>query len=456
MKKILTIAIIATLIVGCSKEDPTSEFTQPPTEKPAPGDGSESVAAPLNDDIKTYFSLSPSDYVYKAVKSVTETKGEKTVNGKKIDITQSSIEEKNEESGTLKFKVTGKINGKEFTQSYSFDGFAKKPGSFFMASRGYARWKDGIKKPETSDFAFDELYRLKQTDKFTAKYLSQWAEFCSSGQDGSDFYIYSEEDIDNTLISDIQYTNGSITFVITYKGIRGSDSYKDRPSLRFDKNEYYKQLVSLNLENTKQYYMQGFYENLESFYGNAITISDDKLFVAELVPHSKSCDKSGNTIRCSLSLSTYNDNNPLAQFEFDFSGFKPLSDLKQEWFAATKSDLNDYMSARLSKVPDGDITELLTNRYPVSAWIKMTQMAVRRGSGALLLYCTKSTLNNIDVDTWVPESRRVIHSDIFLADPHFEVISAKKTGNRVIINLAMTNVNEVSLEGVITPIEVLL
>ncbi|MGL4332664.1 MAG: hypothetical protein ACRCZQ_07485 [Bacteroidales bacterium] len=94
MKKILTIAIIATLIVGCVKEDPTSEFTQPPTEKPAPGDGSESVAAPLNDDIKTYFSLSPSDYVYKAVKSVTETKGEKTVNGKKIDITQSSIEEK--------------------------------------------------------------------------------------------------------------------------------------------------------------------------------------------------------------------------------------------------------------------------------------------------------------------------------------------------------------------------
>lgn len=456
MKKILFIAIIAILVTGCSNEDPTTEITQPPTEKPV-SPGEETVVAPLSDEIKTYFSLTGSNYVYEAVKLITETKGEKTVNGKKIDISQSSVENRDENAGTLSIKVSGTINGKAFSESYSLDGFAKKPENYHMASRAYARWKENVNKsPETSGIAFDEFYRLKKTDKFTAEYLSQWAEFCSSSPDGKNFYIFSEEDIANTQISEVQYNNGYISFIITYKGIKGKDSLKERPSLRFDKNEFYKHVVSPNIDNIKQYYMQGFFENLESFYGNAIKLSDDKVFLAELIPDSKSYNKDDNTIRCKLSLSALSDrNNELAQFDFDFSGFKPLSDLKKEWFVATSSDLNDYMTSRFTKAPDGDVTELV-KKYPIAAWIKKTQMAVRRGSGSLLLYCSKSILNNVEVDTWIPESRRVIYSDIFLADPHFEVVSAQKTGNRMIITLAMTYVNEVSLQDVTAPLEVYL
>ncbi len=455
MKKILLIAVVAALFTGCSKDDPTTELPTSPTEKPTSVE--ETVAPPTIDELKAYFAIINTQNTYQVSQLITGTTGEKNINGKIISISQSTIETRNDEEGSITVKVSGKTGNKDFSKSYTFDGLAKKPSNYYMAIRANLKWKEEFKNnPEGTSIAFDELYRLKQTEKFTAKYLSQWIDFYSSNPEGNDFYTYTAEDIDKTELSDVTYENGSISFVITYSGVRGKDAYRERPSIRFDKNLYYKHKVTLNMNDTKQYYMQGVYQNLESFYGNAINIEDDKTFVAELIPDSKIYDNNTNTINCQLSFTTYqNADNELARFEFKLEGFKPLTDLKNEWVLATKQELNDYMAKKLSKVPDGDVLDKI-NRYPISRWIKMAQIGVRRDGKVLELYPDKETLNNIEVEAWIPVSRRVIHSDILWLDPRFEIVSAQKTGNRLTMQIALTYVNEVALDGVVTSLDVTL
>ena len=203
-------------------------------------------------------------------------------------------------------------NGEDFMRNihyitsfdYSVAGPVSKPDNHNMALRARVRWKPQFASaPEATPIAFDELYRLKQIDKFTAEYLSQWVEFSSSNPDGQT-YIYTDEDIAKTQISEVNYNGTQITFVITYNGTQGVNTQKGRPALYFDRNAFYKRKVTLDWANTKQFYMQGVYENLESFYGNAIhmKIDDERVFAVELVANSKGFDSSSNLINCKLPL----------------------------------------------------------------------------------------------------------------------------------------------------------
>ncbi|MEG0647493.1 MAG: hypothetical protein RR471_10010, partial [Bacteroides sp.] len=76
------------------------------------------------------------------------------------------------------------------------------------------------------------------------------------------------------------------------------------------------------------------------------------------------------------------------------------------------------------------------NKLPIAYWIKMAQMAVRRNDSLLKLYVGKGEQNNTEVEAWMPESRRVIYSDILLLAPYFEVVSARKSGNRLYLQVA--------------------
>lgn len=354
-------------------------------------------------------------------------------------------------------------DGKSFMRNVhyiiDFDGLGaelvSKPESYNMALRARVRWKPQFASaPEATPIAFDELYRLKQTDKFTAQYLSQWVEFSSSNPDGQS-YIYTDEDIAKTQISEVNYNGTQITLVITYNGIQGVSTQKGRPALYFDRNKFYKRKVTLNRENTKQYYMQGVYENLESFYGNAIQIEDEGVFAAELVANSKSFDLSSNLIGCRLSLVTRKKNTELAQFNFVFDGFKPLSDLSAEWMLATTMDLNAYMQKYMAGSADGDVLGRI-NKLPIRNWINLAQMFIRRRGGPLKLYREKGRLNDVEVDAWVSQNHLVVNSDILLLNPRFEIVSAKKTGKRLLLEVALVSVNDVTLTDVSVPLEVIL
>lgn len=466
IKKFLYAAAMIALLTACGSDDPIAELPVIPTEKPSvspdvngekPEVEKDTITEPKLTDLQIYFNLNNSLTVDQAIKYITETRDEKDINGVILRITETKVETRNDEEGKCTILFTGIINKKEFTKQFSFEGLSKKPEKYFMAKRGNMKWKEEFRSnPEKCPIAFDELYRLKKTDKFTAKYLSQWVDFYATNPEGTSYYVFSEEDIAKTEITNISYNDGLISLTINYDGITGKTNYKEQPSLKFNKDAYYQQKVTLNRNNTKQYYMQGFYEYLESFYGNAIQVEDEETFLVELVRDSKTYDRGDNSVRCHFSLSTFtNPDVELARFEFRFDGFKPLTDLKKEWFLATRSELNEYMSKKLANAPDGDVMQQM-KRMPVSNWIKLTQMGVRRDGGALELYCDKIRLNNIDVDAWIPVSRRVIHSDILLAGPHFEVRAAEKKGKLLTIQVALIYVNETSLKDVVVPLEVML
>ncbi|WP_431441120.1 hypothetical protein [Bacteroides hominis] len=73
-------------------------------------------------------------------------------------------------------------------------------------------------------------------------------------------------------------------------------------------------------------------------------------------------------------------------------------------------------------------------------------MAIRRKRHLLQLVSGKGIQDNVEVDTWVPVSNLVINSDILVLNPRFEVVSARKTANRLYLQVALTFVNEVALK----------
>ena len=82
---------------------------------------------------------------------------------------------------------------------------------------------------------------------------------------------------------------------------------------------------------------------------------------------------------------------------------------------------------------------------PISKWIKMAQMAIRRKGHLLQLVSGKGIQDNVEVDTWVPVSNLVINSDILVLNPRFEVVSTRKTANRLYLQIALTFVKRLHL-----------
>lgn len=465
MRKILLIAAICAVLVSCGNEDPLVDLSTPgkttggndssTTEKPE-GSMSNEVT---KEDVINYFGLKNDLNVYQVAKMVNETKGEKTVNGKPMEMVKVTEVSRNEQEGKLTIRIEGKKNGELFSKELVLDGFAKKPSNYFMASRAIARWKE--KSNYRTEFDFDALYRLKNTGKFTAQYLNKWVEFYSTSPDGKDLYIFTEEDVNKTQISDIKFESnvhrlGEITFIITYNGIEGNkgSGTNGRLSLSFDKNEYYSRKVSIAPGFAGEYYMRGVYEYLDAYYGHTLEYDED-VFVAEMAGYKAKNDQD-NTISVTISLTKSRSDEEIARFDKTITGFKPLSDLKNELILAQTSELSDEMSKRLKNVKDGDVLSII-QKYSISNWIKKTQMGIRRGTGVIMLSCQNISSDNGSsiVDLWTPISRRVTYLDIYLESPHFEVRTARKEGNLLKMQIALTYVNDTSVDGVTVPLEVL-
>lgn len=463
MKKVIFIALTAAFLTACDKDEPVLNVkpgSVPETVVPNKPDkeqaGNEADTTPPTEaELKSYFNINTDLNVYQCLQLIKESKEEKDIQGRKLHVTASNVVSRNDEEGSFVSSVSGTVNGKEFAVEFACKGLKKKPARFYMASRVNVTWKEGVTSPESLPIPFDEFYRLKKSDKLTAEFLSQWVRFYSTSPDGSDLYDFTDEDIAKTALSEVRYDEGRIYFIVTYDGLVGKTAIREQPFIRFDKNLYYKNTVKTTKE-PQYFYMQGVYEHLESFYGNFLEFSDDKVFVAEIVPQSKNCNKSNNTITCTLSLTTYqNSNEELARFEYEFKGFKPLTDLKNEWSLSTTSELNSFMSKRFASAADGDVSEQM-KRYAISNWIKLAKSFVKRDGQLLELYVDKGRLNNVEVDAWIPASRRVIHADIRLLAPHFEVISSKKQGKNLSLTIELTNANEISLSGVTATLNVAL
>lgn len=454
MKKVLWIVTLCATMLACGKDNPANDTTQQPPVKPSE---TETPAVVKDEELFKYFDLDKEMPVYQALDKLKKTQGVKSVEGRSFDVTAVDEVSRDEQAGKFAVTVTGSVARKPFKKTLNFEGFLQKPADWAMAKRAVAVWKSGTDYQKTFDF--DTLYRLKDTGKFTAAYLSQFVDFMSSAADGTRHYPFSAEDLAKTVVSEVQYkgegTDGNISFVVTYNGIKGSTSngMNGKPSLPFDKNAYYAQLITLSEDAAKTCYMRGVYENLDVFYAKLLQY-DSETFVPRLVHKEK--NDTENSIEMTILL-TVNDGSEreLAQFSKTVAGFKPLSDFGKEVILASTTDVGQRLGRKFRNTADGDKLSQMP-AVPVQAWISKVQMGLKReGEWMDLLPEKKSGGNGSSIVTvWRPASAEGWALDLYFENPRFEVVEARKEGNFLHMKLRLNAVNDVALEGVTMPLTV--
>ncbi|MBF1614409.1 MAG: hypothetical protein HXO36_09065 [Prevotella sp.] len=437
MKKIILAVSIALLCAACGGDGGSSDPipTTPSTQQNA--------AEVTTDDIVTFLNLDKQQNVYQALETAKASLGNKTVNGKALNVTAIDVLNSDEEKGTFTLRVTGNSGGKTFTKDVEYVGFAQKPNDYEMVSRAVAAWKTDVNYLKYFDF--DTLYRLKDNSKFTAAYLQKFINLSSSSVGGSKHYTFTPADWANTTVSDVRYvggsTSGQVAFTITYKGRKNSSL-----GVEMNKNEYYCNQISVNTEEVSKLYMRGVYEHADVFHTSLFKFDSEK-FVPYL--KSKRRDDGTNAITLSIQLVAKDGHDTeLAKFDVELTGFKPLSALDNDLTIGSSIELRDFFAKRYKSKADGDYSAAVS-RLNTKLWFNKVEMYVTRDNEQIDLQANgvQSEYGGGNVTAWEPTSNLAKYFDFYLLEPRIEVTSAKKIGNFLDITYKIVYVNDVAVDG---------
>lgn len=437
MKKIILAVSIVLLCAACGGDGSSSDPVQPnPSTE-------QNAAEVTNDDIVKFLNLDKQQNVYQALETAKASLGNRTVNGKALNVTAIDVLNSDEEKGTFTLRVTGNSGGKTFTKDVEYVGFAQKPNDYEMVSRAVAAWKTDVNY--LKDFDFDTLYRLKDNSKFTAAYLQKFINLSSSSVGGSKHYTFTPADWANTTVSDVRYvgssTSGQVAFTITYKGRKNSSV-----GVEMNKNEYYRNQISVNTEEVSKLYMRGVYEHADVFHTSLFKFDSEK-FVPYL--KSKRRDDGTNAITLSIQLVAKDGHDTeLANFDVELTGFKPLSALDNDLTIGSSIELRDFFAKRYKSKADGDYSAAVS-RLNTKLWFNKVEMYVTRDNEQIDLQANgvQSEYGGGNVTAWEPTSNLAKYFDFYLLEPRIEVTSAKKIGNFLDITYKIVYVNDVAVDG---------
>lgn len=437
MKKIILAVSIVLLCAACGGDGSSSDPVQPnPSTE-------QNAAEVTNDDIVKFLNLDKQQNVYQALETAKASLGNRTVNGKALNVTAIDVLNSDEEKGTFTLRVIGNSGGKTFTKDVEYVGFAQKPNDYEMVSRAVAAWKTDVNY--LKDFDFDTLYRLKDNSKFTAAYLQKFINLSSSSVGGSKHYTFTPADWANTTVSDVRYvggsTSGQIAFTITYKGRKNSSL-----GVEMNKNEYYRNQISVNTEEVSKVYMRGVYEHADVFHTSLLKFDSEK-FVPYL--KSKRRDDGTNAITLSIQLVAKDGHDTeLANFDVELTGFKPLSALDNDLTIGSSIELRDFFAKRYKSKADGDYSAAVS-RLNTKLWFNKVEMYVTRDNEQIDLQANgvQSEYGGGNVTAWEPTSNLAKYFDFYLLEPRIEVTSAKKIGNFLDITYKIVYVNDVAVDG---------
>lgn len=327
-----------------------------------------------------------------------------------------------------------------------------KPSDYHMAMRMQVKVLEGKATELLRTLQLEEFIWGKKADAITLKDLLPYVQFYSSTPPGGDFYTLTSDDLQHLELVNLTYEresdyNGSLTFKVRYNGVAGKDVLRIPISLR----DYFKQKFELNESFPKGYYLGGMEHQFGVYWASLFKPYDEKKYV--LVPTEPRPDHSNNTLsfRGVVNLPRYNAENVLA-LDFELKGFKPLSALQGQLTFVTTSPLNEYMLGRLQQLQkqktltDEHILQMLQSS--VNTWIKKASPGIRYTSGGDLHW---------DGDNLLGE-RSGGHDtrDIYLARPHFAVLSAHldKEAATLTLDIELQSANDVALSGVTTKLVV--
>ena len=437
MRKIILAVSIVLLCAACVGDGSSSDPVQPnPSTE-------QNAAEVTNDDIVKFLNLDKQQNVFQALETAKASLGNRTVNGKALNVTAVDVLNSDEEKGTFTLRVTGNSGGKTFTKDVEYVGFAQKPNDYEMVSRAVAAWKTDVNY--LKDFDFDTLYRLKDNSKFTAAYLQKFINLSSSSVGGSKHYTFTPADWANTTVSDVRYvgssTSGQVAFTITYKGRKNSSL-----GVEMNKNEYYRNQISVNTEEVSKLYMRGVYEHADVFHTSLFKFDSEK-FVPYL--KSKRRDDGTNAITLSIQLVAKDGHDTeLANFDVELTGFKPLSALDNDLTIGSSIELRDFFAKRYKSKADGDYSAAVS-RLNTKLWFNKVEMYVTRDNEQIDLQANEvqSEYGGGNVTAWEPTSNLAKYFDFYLLEPRIEVTSAKKIGNFLDITYKIVYVNDVAVDG---------
>ena len=437
MRKIILAVSIALLCTACGGDGGSSDPIQPnPSTE-------QNAAEVTNDDIVKFLNLDKQQNVYQALETAKASLGNRTVNGKALNVTAVDVLNSDEEKGTFTLRVTGNSGGKTFTKDVEYVGFAQKPNDYEMVSRAVAAWKTDVNY--LKDFDFDTLYRLKDNSKFTAAYLQKFINLSSSSVGGSKHYTFTPADWANTTVSDVRYvggsTSGQVAFTITYKGRKNSSL-----GVEMNKNEYYRNQIIVNTAEVSKLYMRGVYEHADVFHTSLFKFDSEK-FVPYL--KSKRRDDGTNAITLSIQLVAKDGHDTeLANFDVELTGFKPLSALDNDLTIGSSIELRDFFAKRYKSKADGDYSAAVS-RLNTKLWFNKVEMYVTRDNEQIDLQANgvQSEYGGGNVTAWEPTSNLAKYFDFYLLEPRIEVTSAKKIGNFLDITYKIVYVNDVAVDG---------
>ena len=437
MRKIILAVSIVLLCAACGGDGSSSDPVQPnPSTE-------QNAAEVTNDDIVKFLNLDKQQNVYQALETAKASLGNRTVNGKALNVTAIDVLNSDEEKGTFTLRVMGNSSGKTFTKDVEYVGFAQKPNDYEMVSRAVAAWKTDVNY--LKDFDFDTLYRLKDNSKFTAAYLQKFINLSSSSVGGSKHYTFTPADWANTTVSDVRYvgssTSGQVAFTITYKGRKNSSL-----GVEMNKNEYYRNQISVNTEEVSKLYMRGVYEHADVFHTSLFKFDSEK-FVPYL--KSKRRDDGTNAITLSIQLVAKDGHDTeLANFDVELTGFKPLSALDNDLTIGSSIELRDFFAKRYKSKADGDYSAAVS-RLNTKLWFNKVEMYVTRDNEQIDLQANEvqSEYGGGNVTAWEPTSNLAKYFDFYLLEPRIEVTSAKKIGNFLDITYKIVYVNDVAVDG---------
>lgn len=437
MRKIILAVSIVLLCAACGGDGSSSDPVQP---NPSTEQNSAEVT---NDDIVKFLNLDKQQNVYQALETAKASLGNRTINGKVLNVTAIDVLNSDEEKGTFTLRVMGNSGGKTFTKNVEYTGFAQKPNDYEMVSRAVASWRKDVNY--LKDFDFDTLYRLKDNSKFTAAYLQKFIDLSSSSVGGSKHYTFTPADWANTTVSDVRYvgssTSGQIAFTITYKGRKNSSL-----GVEMNKNEYYRNQISVNTEEVSKLYMRGVYEHADVFHTSLFKFDSEK-FVPYL--KSKRRDDGTNAITLSIQLVAKDGHDTeLANFDVELTGFKPLSALDNDLTIGSSIELRDFFAKRYKSKADGDYSAAVS-RLNTKLWFNKVEMYVTRDNEQIDLQANgvQSEYGGGNVTAWEPISNLAKYFDFYLLEPRIEVTSAKKIGNFLDITYKIVYVNDVAVDG---------
>ena len=437
MRKIILAVSIVLLCAACGGDGSPSDPVQPTPST------EQNAAEVTNDDIVKFLNLDKQQNVYQALETAKASLGNRTVNGKALNVTAIDVLNSDEEKGTFTLRVMGNSSGKTFTKDVEYVGFAQKPNDYEMVSRAVAAWKTDVNY--LKDFDFDTLYRLKDNSKFTAAYLQKFINLSSSSVGGSNHYTFTPADWANMTVSDVRYvggsTSGQVAFTITYKGRKNSSL-----GVEMNKNEYYRNQISVNTEEVSKLYMRGVYEHADVFHTSLFKFDSEK-FVPYL--KSKRRDDGTNAITLSIQLVAKDGHDTeLAKFDVELTGFKPLSALDNDLTIGSSIELRDFFAKRYKSKADGDYSAAVS-RLNTKLWFNKVEMYVTRDNEQIDLQANgvQSEYGGGNVTAWEPTSNLAKYFDFYLLEPRIEVTSAKKIGNFLDITYKIVYVNDVAVDG---------